>query len=102
MQMKQIPKYWKIVCSRHTSVLYQAQINTKHISERLLEQFIRTLISKYALSDNEIMEQHTRVPFKNKKDYISVVRTGCDLNEPLKINFSSQVADIYVDVCLTE
>lgn len=98
--MKSLPKYWKIVCSRHMSTLYEAQIDTRHISEVLLQEFIRALMSKYALSDDEILEQYKRVPFKNGTDRISIVRTNSGLNEPLKVYFSAQVADIYVDVSL--
>lgn len=100
--MKSQPKYWKIICSRHTLIIYHAKISTRHISERMLVEFIRTLISKYALSDGEILEQYARIPKKKRTDYINVIRTNSGLSEPLQINFSAQVADIYVDVSLSE
>lgn len=95
-------KYWNILCERHMEKLYQSKINTKHITEKNLIAFIRTLISKYALSDEEILEQYSTIPFKKKKNYINVLRTQSHLNEPLSINFFVQVADISVTVQLID
>ena len=94
-------KYWKIECTKHLSTLYQTEISTKHISEKKLAEFIKVLISKYALSDEEILQHYIQVPFKTKRDYINITRTNSKLNEPLRINFSATVADISVCAWLT-
>ena len=65
-------------------------------------EFIRILMSKYALSDTEILEQHLRIPFKKPKDYINIQRTNNKLGEAISINFSTQIADIYVSAWLTD
>lgn len=95
-------KYWEIECTRHLSTLYKTRIDTRHISEKKLIEFIRVLMSKYALTDDEIMEQFKRVPFKSKKEYINITRTNTDLNEKLNICFTAQVADTCVDIWLTD
>jgi hypothetical protein len=93
-------KYWKIECSRHLAIIFQTRVNTKHLSEKKLIEFIRILMSKYALSDDEILEQQLRIPFKKPKNYINIKRTNNKLGEPLNIDFSTQIADIYVSVSL--
>ena len=95
-------KYWDILCEKHMEILYQTKINTRHISEKNLIEFIRTLISKYALSDGEILEQYLTIPFKKKKNYINIQRTNSHLNEPLSINFFGQAADISVTAQLID
>lgn len=95
-------RYWKIECHRHLLLLYETKINAGHISEKQLIEFIRVIVSKYALSDDEILEGYMRVPFKAKKDYINIIRANSNHNEPLSICFSTQVADISVTVCLTD
>jgi len=95
-------KYWKIECTRHLSTIYQTKVSSKHLSEKKLIEFIRVLMSKYALSNDEILEQHIRLPFKISKDYINVARTNSVLNEPLGINFMTQVADISISAWLTD
>ena len=95
-------KYWDILCEKHMETLYQTKINARHISEKNLIEFIRTLISKYALSDVEILEQYLTIPFKKKKNYINILRTNSHLNEPLSINFIAQVADISVTAQLID
>jgi hypothetical protein len=59
-------------------------------------------MSKYALSDDEILEQHSKLSKKKRTDYINIIRTNSGLNEPLQINFLAQVADTYIDVSLSE
>ena len=100
--MKSKIKYWEVLCEKHMQTIYKTKINTKHISEKNLIEFIRTLISKYALTDEEILEQYFTIPFKKKKNYINVLRTQSALNEPLSINFLAQVADISVTVRLID
>lgn len=95
-------RYWNIICEKHMEILYQKKVNTKYITEKNLIAFIRTLISKYALSDEEILEQYLTIPFKKKKNYINILRTQSHLNEPLLINFIAQVADISVTVQLID
>ena len=100
--MKSKIKYWDILCEKHMEIIYQTKIDTRHISEKNLIQLIRTLISKYALSDEEILEQHLTIPFKKKKDYINILRSNSKINEPLSINFITQVADISVTAQLID
>lgn len=95
-------KYWKIECTKHLSTIYEAKVSTKNLSEEKLKNFIITLMSKYALSDNEILEQHLRVPFKKTKCYINILRTNSGLGEPLMISFMTQVADISICATLTD
>lgn len=100
--MKSKIKYWDILCEKHLETLFRTKINAKYISEKRLIEFIRTLLSKYALSDEEILEQYLRIPFKMKKDYINIQRTNSRLGEPLSINFMTQIADISVTVQLID
>lgn len=94
-------KYWKIECTKHLKTLFQAKINANHISEKKLVEFIRTLISKHALSNEEILEQHLKIPFTKRKDYIQIVRTNSNTNGNLQINFITQIADISIIAYLT-
>ncbi len=95
-------KYWKIECTKQLSTIFQTKVDTRHLTEKKLKEFIIVLISKYALSDDEILEQHLRVPFKKIKDYIQIQSENRKINNSLIINFSAQVADISVVVSLTE
>ncbi|WP_062128019.1 hypothetical protein [Geofilum rubicundum] len=95
-------KYWNVLCEKQNSLLFQEKIKADHISETNLVAFIKSLISKYALSDKEILEQHLNIPFKTKKDYIEVTRTNSKIGEPLLISFSAHVADISVSVILKD
>jgi hypothetical protein len=95
-------KYWKIECTRHLSTIYQTKINTKHLSEKKLIDFIRLLMSKYALSDDEILEHYIQLPFKTSKNYINITRTSSKLNEPLNINYMAQVGDISISAWLSD
>lgn len=100
MEMKTKEKYWHIVCEKHTKVIFEKKINSKYISEKDLEHFIRVLLSKYALTDEEIFEQYISKPFEKKKNYIDIFRTNS--NNFLEINFLAQIADISVHVNLTD
>jgi hypothetical protein len=95
-------KYWKIECYKHMSVLYQSKVNVNHITEKKLIEFIKILISKYALSDDEVLETYMHVPFKPNVNYIKITRTNSGLNEPLRIMIAAQSADISVNAWLVE
>jgi len=101
-EMSTKAKYWTIKCTKHLSTLYQTKVDTKYLSEDKLMEFIRILMSKYALSDDEILEQYLRRPFKKSVDFIQVVRTNSNLSEPLSINFTTQIADISVSAWLAD
>jgi len=100
--MNSTTKYWKIECAKHLSILFQTKVNAEHLPEKNLIEFIRTLMSKYALSDNEILEQCIRQPFKTSKDYIIITRSNSKLNEDLSISFMSQIADISISAWLSD
>lgn len=96
-------KYWDILCEKHMEVLFRKKIKTEHITEKNLIEFMRTLISKYALSDEEILEQYITIPFKKKKNYINIQKSSSHVNEPLSIiTFYEQVAGISVTASLTD
>jgi hypothetical protein len=96
-------KYWDILCEKHKEVIFRKKINTQHITEKNLIEFMRTLISKYALSDEEILEQYITIPFKKKKNNINIQRSSSYLNKPLSIvTFYEQVAGISVTASLTD
>ncbi len=94
-------KYWKIECTKHLTTIYQTKVSTKEMSEQKLIAFIRILLAKYALSDNEILKQHTRTYFAPKTESIAITRTQSDLDEPLNISFFVQVADVSICASLT-
>ncbi len=80
--------------------IFETKINTKHISEKKLIELIRALLSKYALSDQKILKQYVRIPFKKKKDYFNIKRYQNSLDEPLSISFYAQIADISIAIRL--
>lgn len=98
--MKSRTKYWHIICEQHSKSIFEAKINTKHISEKKLMELIRVLLSKYALADQEILEQYVRIPFKKKKGYFNIKRYQNTLDEPLLISFCAQIADISIAIWL--
>ena len=100
--MKSKKKYWDILLEKHNKTIYQTKIDTNQISEKNLIEFMKILLSKYVLSDDEILEHHIRIPFKKNKEYINVYRRNNALNEPLDINFYAQVADYSVSVNLVK
>jgi hypothetical protein len=93
--------YWKIKCCQHTKTIFSTKIKTNSITEKKLVEFIQTLMAKYALSDNEILEQHVRIPFKPKKEYISIQRYQNIKGEIIDVSYYSQSSDISVEVFLT-
>lgn len=95
-------KYWQIECSRQLKTIYKTKVKASHLPEKQIEEFIRVLLSKYALSDEEILEQCLRQPFKKKKNYIDIQRSNNALGKPLSIEFVAQSADISVCVWLTD
>jgi hypothetical protein len=96
-------KYWDILCEKNMEVLFRKKINTEHITEKSLIEFMRTLISKYALSDEEILEHYITIPFRKKKNHISIQRSSSHLNEPLSIvTFYEKVSGISVTTSLTD
>lgn len=95
-------KYWQIECTRHLKTIYKTKVKASHLPEKKLEEFIAILISKYALSDEEILEQCLRQPFKKKRNYIDIQRSNNSLGEPLSIEFMAQSADISVCAWLTD
>lgn len=100
--MSSTEKYWNIECAKHLKTIYKTKVNTKHLSEKMLKEFMKVLMSKYALSDDEILEQHLRVPFQTPRNYINISRTNNELGKPLSINFSAQIADISISVWLAD
>src|SRR5688572_17851352 len=95
-------KYWEIRCTKHLLTIYQTKVSIKHLTEKKLIEFMKVLMSKYVLSDDEILEQYKRIPFKTTKDLIGIIRTNSKLNEPLSISFSAQLADISISAWLTD
>ena len=89
-------KYWEVVCCRHLKTIYKTSINTKHISEKGLKSLIETLMAKYVLSDDEIVEEYLRIPFKKPIKYVQISRTSEFINEQLHITFMTQIADISI------
>ena len=100
--MKSKKRYWVILLEQHNKVIYKAKRDESLISERKLIEFIKALLSKYALSDDEILEQFVRIPFKRKTDYIVVNKSISNLNELLSINYHAQLADYSITVSLVE
>ena len=94
--------FWHIECTRHKKILFQEKVDVKYLSEKNLNEFIHTLLCKYTLTDEEILEQFKRVPFAKKINYIAIHRTSNLLGEPLEINFLAQIADTCVSVWLKE
>lgn len=69
-----IKRYWKIECSEHTKMLFEAKVNVNHISEKRLQEFIQTLMAKYVLTPEEILEEYLAIPFKKRKKYVYITR----------------------------
>jgi hypothetical protein len=99
--MKPIGCYWKITCCRHMQTIFSTKVKTTNLTEERLLAFIRVLMSKYALSDNEILEQYIRIPFKPKKEYITIQRFQNVNGDELDISYYTQSSDISIDVSLS-
>lgn len=95
-------KNWHILLEKHNTSVYEARVNINSITENELNGFMKTLLSKYCLTDDEILEQHLQIPFKKKKEYIKINRRSNKLAETLQISFDAQVADYSLTVCLIE
>lgn len=95
-------RFWEIECSKHLVTIFKKRVDTKYLTEKNLKEFIRILVSKYALSDDEILEQQLRIPFKKTKEYIEVRRKNNELGTPLAIYITAQVSDISVIVSLVQ
>jgi hypothetical protein len=81
--------------------IFSTKIKTTSISEKMLLEFIRVLMVKYVLSDDEIFEQCIRIPFRPKKEYIMIQRFQNVNGEEVDISYYSQSCDISVDISLS-
>jgi len=48
--------------------IFEAKISVKHISEKRLMEFMRTLIAKYILEPEEILDEYRTIPFRKKRN----------------------------------
>jgi hypothetical protein len=81
--------------------VFSKKIKTTSITEERLLAFIRVLMAKYVLSDDQILEQYIRIPFKPKKEYITIQRFQNVNGGELDISYYTQSSDISVDVSLS-
>ncbi|HWK57317.1 MAG TPA: hypothetical protein VNQ80_08270 [Parapedobacter sp.] len=97
-----LKQYWKIECSEHLNMLYQTKVSSKHLSEKRLKDFIQTLIAKYILTAEEILEEHKSIPFKKRKRYIEIMRINNQQSGKKTINFMADGAGISIIAYLVE
>ena len=95
-------QYWKIECSEHLNKLFEAKASTKHLSEKRLKDFMQTLIAKYILTPEEILEEHKSMPFKKRKQYVNITRTNDKQLGKTSISFMADSAGISVIAYLIE
>jgi hypothetical protein len=81
--------------------IFSAKIKTTIITEERLLEFIRVLMAKYVLSDDEILEQYIRIPFKPKKEYVTIQRFQNVNGDELDISYYTQSSDLSVGVSLS-
>lgn len=101
MKTKIANRFWEIECTQHMKTIFRTEINSSHLSENGLKDFMRALFHKYALTDIEILEEYRRQPFKATKTIINIVQGNNYKGGVLSISFSAQVADICVTAWLT-
>jgi hypothetical protein len=81
--------------------IFSTKIKTTSITEQRLLEFIRVLMAKYVLSDDEILEQYIKIPFRPKKEYITIQRFQNVHGDELVISYYTQSSDMSVDVSLS-
>ena len=61
--------YWEVICTEGLHTLYKTKIATTLISETNLSKFLNFILSKYALTNDEVLEELITIPLKKKKKY---------------------------------
>ncbi|RKR83491.1 hypothetical protein BDD43_3701 [Mucilaginibacter gracilis] len=95
-------QYWKIKCTEHLKTLFECKVSVNHLSEKRLKEFMQTLIAKYILTPQEILDEHKSIPFKKKTQYVHITRTNEKLSGKTTINFMADSAGISVIAYLIE
>jgi len=95
-------QYWKIECTERMETIFEAKISVKHISEKRLMEFMRTLIAKYILEPEEILDEYRTIPFRKKKEHVHITRTNEKMEDKMLINFMADSAGISIIAYLLE
>lgn len=97
-----IKKYWKIECSEGLSQIFEAKVSTEHLSEKRLKDFIQTLIAKYILTPQEVLEEYKSVPFRKRNKYVHITRTNDKYFGKTTINYMADSVGISIVAYLIE
>ena len=95
-------RFWRIECWRGVEKFYEDTVGVKHISDKNIAKYLKVLMYKYALDNNEILEEFMRRPFKKAKAYVNISETNQVINDYLHIVYSAHIADISIDITLCE
>ncbi|MUK43725.1 hypothetical protein GNP61_19460 [Aliivibrio fischeri] len=67
-------KKWRITGYDGINVIFREDIPLYHISEFNIKELLRVLVSKYGLSDREIVNSYLNSRSKNKQDLLELKR----------------------------
>jgi hypothetical protein len=95
-------RYWKIECSEHKTSKLKVKVPETHLSEKRLKHFIQVMIAKYALTPQEILDEHIAIPFKHRKEYVTINRTNSLHNGKVSIIFFADSGGISVTAHLVD
>lgn len=98
--MKNKGNVWDVKVCQKMDILFTTEVPCTILSEKSIVNLARTLVSKYALTDAEIVSQFISKTSKLSSCISEVNRFQSQLDEPLGIWYSVQVADISVDIAL--
>lgn len=100
--MSTIKKKWRLECSEQMKTLFSCDIDVSKITEQRLQELIRLLISKYALSNEEILQTCYNQNTKNFRNYIHIERSQSRLNEKLSIGYYCCSSNIDISIILVD
>jgi|SRR5690606_6688837 len=95
-------RFWKVECTRGIKTLYSTEIPVSNIGENKLKELLRELLSRYALTDDEVTELYISIPFKKKKKYFDVIRCQNDVGEKPAISYMASASSISITATLVE
>jgi hypothetical protein len=81
-------------------IIFEGKVKATTMSENGVREFMKMMVAKYALTDQEILQENQLMPFEKKHSLISVNRSNSSLNDRLSIEFSFRSADITIETTL--
>lgn len=94
-------QYWLIEIEEGIRKINSFKVSTGQITEKGLLKLIVTLICKYTLNDEEILETFCKKNTKKYKEYFKISRSSSNISK-VQINFEVKCTNVSIYVTLKD